>query len=164
MQGRTRWNPPPLFQEVMISGNRSCGAIGDSYQGIAHLVQLIRREMESVLSDAALSHSPFFIVPFGKLCSSIFHLLFLTFFTDKLRQSVRIAFEKQSECQLAEQTGRTKPQDSAISGTQSDVMLRRHLFHQPAISVIRMFRIESERGHSCASFLLIRSILHGLTL
>ena len=158
MRARAGRNLGPLFQQVVMAGNRSHSVTRDSYQGVADLVQFPRGKNESVFSDAALSYSPVLIVPFSKFCSSVFHLLFLTFFAVRLRQSVRIAFEKQGECHFAYQPCRIPSQDGAIGGTQSDVMLSRDLFHQPAILIVRLLRIESEREHAYASFLLIRSI------
>ncbi len=53
------------------------------------------RQIESVLSEPTFHDSPFFLVPFGQLCSFVFHLLFLILFTQKLTQPIRIALEKQ---------------------------------------------------------------------
>ena len=140
-----------------MAGNSSCSVIGDSYQGVADSVYFPSREIESVFSDAAFSHSPFLIVPFSELSSSVFHLVFLCI--ERSRQSIWIAFEKQSECQLTEQTGRTKPQDGTIESAQSQVMLRGHLLHQPSILIMGPLRVESERGHfTRISFLFDKSI------
>jgi len=134
-----------------MAGNCSHSITRDSYQGVAQSVQFPSRQMEPVFSDATLSHLPLPVIPFSKLCSSVFHLVFLCI--ERSRQSIWIALAQQCECQLAEQTSRTKSQDRTISCTQSDAMLRPHLFDQPAISIIRLLGIESERGHSCVSFL-----------
>ena len=136
-----------------MAGNSSCSVIGNSYQGVANLVQFPRREIESVVSEPTLSYSPLWVKPFRQLSSFVFHLVFLC--AERSRQSIWIALEKQGECHFAEQTGRTKPQDGTINRTQSDVVVRRHLFHQPTALIVRPLRIDSERGHSRASFLLI---------
>jgi hypothetical protein len=142
---------PRLFQQVRISltarHNRFRSAIRNSDQGVAHLVQFPNRKNESVLPDPAFSYSPFLIVPLGQLCSLVFHLLFLIFFTAKLAQPIGIAFENQSHGQLAQQTGHTEPQDGAIHGTEADALMRLYFFHQPSISIIRLLGIDSERGH-----------------
>ena len=114
------------------------------------------REIESIFSDAALSHSPFLVKPFRQFSSFAFHVVSICI--ERSRQAIWIALEQQGECQLAQQTSCTKPQDGTISRTQSDIMLSRHLFNQPAILIIGLLRIESKRGHSCASFLFDQSL------
>ena len=107
--------------------------------------------MKSVISEPTLCYSPLLVKPFGQLCSLVFHLGFLCI--ERLREPVGIALEKQGQCKTAQQTGCTKPQDGTINRTQSDGLLRPHLFHQPAVLIIRPLRIDSERGHTSASFL-----------